>query len=183
MLLGRRHVRPGDRHSIVRLLTRRRTNMVVQPVLWGRGHGRLRGWRRRQTLSLEPFCRRHFRRRAVYLDWWCLQSERRSRGIRLRRHRCKLHRGARTSVRTPWRVDRLSHVRRESGRARCLDARKARRVRCRLRAQLSKVQIGTGTVPGVHRFPEPVLRPEAVEDDPVNHDDNDLDNDLNDATD
>lgn len=67
------------------------------------------------------------------------------------------------------------------GRSRSLS--EARCIGCALASQLRQVQISAGSVSCVHGLPEPVLRPEAVEDNGVDGDDDDLHNDLNDAAD
>ena len=52
-----------------------------------------------------------------------------------------------------------------------------------LRAELGEVQVGTGLVADSHGLPELPLRPEAVEDDAVDDDAEDLHDDLDDAAD
>jgi hypothetical protein len=54
-------------------------------------------------------------------------------------------------------------------------------VGCRLRAQLSKVEIRSSTVTLSHGLPELALGPESVEDDAVDDDAKEFDNDLDDA--
>lgn len=52
-----------------------------------------------------------------------------------------------------------------------------------LRAELGEVEVGAGAVTEIHRLVEPALGVEAVEDDAVDGDGDDLDDDLDEGTD
>ena len=77
-------------------------------------------------------------------------------------------------------VDVVVQVRREGGRGAGLEAGSVGR---RLGAQLGQVQVGAGLVAQVHALVQLALGPEAVEDDAVDGDGDDLDDDLDDDAD
>jgi len=75
----------------------------------------------------------------------------------------------------------VADVGRECGRHRSL--LETRSVGGRLSAQLRQIQIGASFVADIHRLVESALRPEAVEDDTVDTDRDDLHDNLNDGAD
>lgn len=153
--------------------------MVVDSVLWlgergGQGWGDGAGGIRGEGLGGGGLGRG-----VVHADGRGLQLEGRGHGVaagRLRRADGRL-----ASLGRAVRVVRLAVVAREGRGARRL--REPGCVGCRLRAQLREVQVCAGLVAGVHRLPQSVLAPEAVEDDAVDGDHNHLHHHLDDAAD
>lgn len=114
------------------------------------------------------------------LDRWCSEGE--GLGLDDLADRGVLHLvalagfGGRVRVHVHWVAWRWA----PAARAR-RERTEAGSVGSRLRAELSEVEIRSGTVTLGHGLPELALRPEAVEDDAVDDDAEKLDNDLDDA--
>lgn len=160
----------GDGHGLVRLLARSGGNVladVLRRLRWR--------WCLYWCGSVESILRR-LGGRVLHADGRRLQLER-LWGMGWRLGRRVLRRVVLTIL--GRRVDvlglRRGHVRR-LGRA-----REPGGVGRGLRAELREIQVGPGLVTQVHGLAQPLLGVEAVEDDRVDEDDNDVDDDLDDG--
>jgi len=176
---GKRLVSARNRNSCVLLFAWCSTNVLILPLLKSRRHR----WRSsvRSDGSFKPVLF-YFRRGTLDPNRWCLQRER--LWLRDLASVCILDFVCLTVLGSGLRVDVGRVTWRWSPAAGAWGERaKSRSVGCRLRAQLSKVEIGAGLVTHSHRLPELALGPETIEDDSVDDDAEGFDHDLDNATD
>lgn len=173
----RRLVSARNGHSSVRLLAGSGGDVLVLPLLesggserWADGVGP--GWCVEAVLF-------HLGSRALDLDGRCLQGE----WLRLVELACVLRLatgftvlGGRVGIDIGWMAWWRAPA---AGAGR--EGTEARSVGSGLRAQLSKVEVGTGAVADSHGLAELALRPESVEDDGVDDDAEGLDDDFDNA--